>query len=112
MQALHARPGSITPEFSRGFVREFGRRVIAKALDDAKEPTGKGEHQGSCKLGEGDRYCTSVDFPPRPAFSSSSALCPGLRRRRSGHSHSHRCSSYCCSSSDVGLSDNAHEAAV
>lgn len=30
MQALHARRGSITFEHSRGFVREFGRRAIAR----------------------------------------------------------------------------------
>lgn len=59
MQALHARRGSITSEHRRGFVREFGRRAIARRWEKwphsmmQRGPVDKGE-QDSCKLEEGD----------------------------------------------------------
>lgn len=115
MQALHARRGSITSEHSRGFLREFGRRAIAKALgeraalDDAK---GAGRlTRGSRKLQVGRGGYEPPPPSPRP-LATPALDCVGGEERERAHSPSHSCSSYCSSTGDVGRSDNAHKAAV
>lgn len=70
MQALHARRGSITSEHSRGFLREFGRRAIARRWEKwphtmmQRGPIYKGK-QESCKLEEGGGYEPSPHPAPR-----------------------------------------------
>lgn len=85
MQALHARRGSITSEHSRGFLREFGRRAIAKALgeraalDDAK---GAGRlTRGSRKLQVGRGGYEPPPPSPRP-LAPPALDCVGGERER------------------------------